>query len=133
MSTTDLKDFDCDDLMNDYIDYVNTGTANAMAIASQDTGSMINSVRIDSLSDGYYVYSSPSVLRALSHEKEYYTERYVEKGYTHWDAFDFFTVGFEALDDNDNIGTGSSWVAKGGRGRKGSGSADIGRIKLRRV
>lgn len=69
MSTTDLKDFDCDDLMNDYIDYVNTGTANAMAIASQDTGSMINSVRIDSLSDGYYVYSSPSVLRALSHEK----------------------------------------------------------------
>ena len=133
MSTTDLKDFDCDDLMNDYIDYVNTGTANAMAIASQDTGSMVGSVRIDSLPDGYYVYSSSSILRALSHEKEFYTERYIEKGYTNWEPFDFFTEGFEALDDDDNIGAGSSWIAKGGRNRNGSGRADISRIKLRRI
>lgn len=133
MGTTDLLKFDCDDLMNDYIDYVNTGTANAMAIASQDTGSMIGSVRIDSLPDGYYVYSSPSLLKALSNEEEYYTERYVEEGYKNWDAFDFFTEGFEALDEDDNIGTGNSWIAKGGHNRNGSGSANIGKIKIRRI
>lgn len=132
MTTTDIHNWKGTELENDFIDYVNTGTANAMAIASQDTKSMIGSVRINPISNGYFVYSSDVILKQLSKQKDYYTSTYVEKGYTNYPAFDFFYEGFTNLDDNDNIGTGNSWIAKGGRNRKGSGSSDISKIRLRR-
>lgn len=128
--TTDIHDWKGTELLNDFIDYVNTGTANAKAIASQDTKSMIGSVRIDKIPNGYYVYSSAYILKQLSGKDDFYTDTYVNKGYKHYPAFDFFYEGFMALDDNDSIHNGYAWTAKGGRNRRGSGRATINGIKI---
>lgn len=125
----DIHKWKGNELLNEFIDFVNTGTANARAIASKDTGAMVLSVRVDKIADGYYVYSSAPVLRRLSGKKYFYTKRYVEDGYPNHPPFDFILEGFNAISEQ-RIGNGVTWRAVGSRGRNGSGSSNIRDIKI---
>lgn len=125
----DIHDWKGNELINEFIDYVNTGTANAKAIASQDSKSMVNSVRIEKILDGYRVIVDPSVVKRLSGKKFYYPYIYSEVGYTHHPSFRFVYEGFMNIGES-RIGNGTSWSAIGGQGRKGSGTSNIRGIKI---
>ena len=58
MTTIDIHNFKGTELVEEFIDFVMTGTLEAKAIASKDTGLMVKSVKIRKVPDGFEVYLS---------------------------------------------------------------------------
>ena len=55
MSMIEIKDWEGHELMDDYLDFIVTGTVEAKAIASKVTGRMVNSVLMKETSGDYEV------------------------------------------------------------------------------
>ena len=62
MSTIDIMDWEGTELLDEFIDFVATGTAEGKAIASQDTGAMVESVEVTSTEDGFLVHIDHSTV-----------------------------------------------------------------------
>lgn len=125
MTTIDIMDWEGTELLDEFIDYVATGTAEAKAIASQDTGAMVESVEVDPLSDGdgFLVHIDHTTVASISGKKEFYPYTYMFKGYPRYAPFNFLVEGFENISDEDSIGRKTIWRAKNSRGRRGSGTS----------
>ena len=129
MGTIDILDWQGDELLQDYADFVLTGTAEAKAIASKRTGAMVESVVIKRTATGFLVSIPPSVLRKNRRDgkRNYYPYTYAETGYERGpDAFDFLPVGFKTVADGDHKLRGVVWSALRPSNKRGSGISHIG-------
>lgn len=125
MTTTDIHDWKGTEFVDEFTDFVLTGTLEAKAIASKQTGRMVNSVKIRKVSDGFEVYSDRNDFPPTKRGKvRYYTKVYVEKGYPTLPAFDFLMQGFLNIGDGELVKGGvGQYSARVPSGRRGSGTA----------
>lgn len=126
MTTTDIHDWKGTEFVEEFTDFVLTGTLEAKAIASKQTGRMVNSVKIRKVSDGFEVYSDRNDFPPTKRGKvRYYTKVYVEKGYPpKWGPFDFIYDGFMNIGEGELVKGGvGMYSAKHPSGRRGSGTA----------
>lgn len=129
MTTINILDWQGDELLQDYADFVLTGTAEAKAIASKRTGAMAESVVIKRTATGFLVSIPPSVLRKNRKDgkRNYYPYTYAKTGYKKGpDAFDFLPIGFETVADGDHKLRGVVWSALKPSNKRGSGISHIG-------
>lgn len=129
MTTINILDWQGDELLQDYADFVLTGTAEAKAIASKRTGAMAESVVIKRTATGFLVSIPPSVLRKNRRDgkRNYYPYTYAKTGYKKGpDAFDFLPIGFETVADGDHKLRGVVWSALKPSNKRGSGISHIG-------
>ena len=129
MTTINILDWQGDELLQDYADFVLTGTAEAKAIASKRTGAMAESVVIKRTATGFLVSIPPSVLRKNRRDgkRNYYPYTYAKTGYKKGpDAFDFLFIGFETVADGDHKLRGVVWSALKPSNKRGSGISHIG-------
>ena len=129
MTTINILDWQGDELLQDYADFVLTGTAEAKAIASKRTGAMVESVVIKRTATGFLVSIPPSVLRKNRRDgkRNYYPYTYAKTGYKRGpDAFDFLPIGFETVADGDHKLRGVVWSALKPSSKRGSGISHIG-------
>lgn len=127
MTTIDIHNFKGTELVDEFTDFVMTGTLEAKAIASRQTGRMINSVKIRKVPGGFEVYSDRKDFPPTSRGKvRYYTKVYVEKGYPNWEPFDFIYQGFMNIGEGELVKGGvGMYSAKHPSGRRGSGSSSL--------
>lgn len=125
MTTTDIHDWKGTEFVDEFTDFVLTGTLEAKAIASKQTGRMVSSVKIRKVSDGFEVYSDRNDFPPTKRGKvRYYTKVYVEKGYPTLPPFDFLMQGFVNIGDGELVKGGvGQYSAKHPSGRRGSGTA----------
>lgn len=123
MTMIDIMDWEGPELLDEFVDYVATGTAEGKAIASQDTGAMVDSVEVTPTEDGFLVHIDHSTVASISGKREFYPYTYMFKGYPRYAPFNFLVEGFENISDDDSIGRKTIWRAKNPRGRRGSGSS----------
>ena len=129
MTTINILDWQGDELLQDYADFVLTGTAEDKAIASKRTGAMAESVVIKRTATGFLVSIPPSVLRKNRRDgkRNYYPYTYAKTGYKKGpDAFDFLPIGFETVADGDHKLRGVVWSALKPSNKRGSGISHIG-------
>lgn len=122
-----LSDIKGKELLEDYADYVKTTAMEARAIVSVQSGSLQRSTVIRDEKDGFTIYASPSLLRYLSKEEDYYAYQYAKKGYPNWDPFPYIEVAAEqiARSPRYSVGDSGEWSAKyKGVKRNGAGSSD---------
>ena len=123
MTTIDIQDWEGTELIQEFVDYVVTGVAEAKATGSRWTGAMVDSITVDSTSDGFLIYIDRSSVRAKSGRKNYYPYRYAYKGYGNaHPPFDFIYEALMNVGDN-NIGDRTTWQAIKPSGRRGTGSS----------
>lgn len=125
MTTTDIHDWKGTEFVDEFTDFVLTGTLEAKAIASKQTGRMVGSVKIRKVSDGFEVYSDRKDFPPTKRGKvRYYTKVYVEKGYPTLPPFDFLMQGFVNIGDGELVKGGvGQYSARVPSGRRGSGTA----------
>lgn len=125
MSMIDILDWKGDELIEEYVDYVRTGVAEARAIASIKTGAMVNSVRVQSKRDGFDVTVPKSVLATNRRDNgsNYYPYQYSELGYRKSEALPFLEVAWEHIGDDDSVGNRRVWRALKPSNRNGSGTS----------
>lgn len=125
MTTTDIHDWKGTEFVDEFTNFVLTGTLEAKAIASKQTGRMVSSVKIRKVSDGFEVYSDRKDFPPTKRGKvRYYTKVYVEKGYPTLPAFDFLMQGFLNIGDGELVKGGvGQYSARVPSGRRGSGTA----------
>lgn len=125
MTTTDIHDWKGTEFVEEFTDFVLTGTLEAKAIASRQTGRMVNSVKIRKVRDGFEVYSDRNDFPPTKRGKvRYYTKVYVEKGYPNYPPFDFLMEGFQNVGEGELVKGGvGQYSAKVPSGRRGSGTA----------
>lgn len=125
MTTTDIHDWKGTEFVDEFTDFVLTGTLEAKAIASKQTGRMVGSVKIRKVSDGFEVYSDRKDFPPTKRGKvRYYTKVYVEEGYPTLPPFDFLMQGFVNIGDGELVKGGvGQYSARVPSGRRGSGTA----------
>lgn len=125
MTTTDIHGWKGTEFVDEFTDFVLTGTLEAKAIASKQTGRMVGSVKIRKVSDGFEVYSDRKDFPPTKRGKvRYYTKVYVEKGYPTLPPFDFLMQGFVNIGDGELVKGGvGQYSARVPSGRRGSGTA----------
>ena len=128
MSMIEIKDWEGHELMDDYLDFIVTGTVEAKAIASKVTGRMVNSVLMKETSGDYEVVVDKTLFNSYSGHKpdKYYPYTYAVKGYPRWDAFHFIYESFETVADGEYKFKHGRWTAKNPSNRNGSGTAYLG-------
>ena len=65
MTTIDIHNFKGTELVEEFTDFVMTGALEAKAIASKDTGRMVNPVKIRKVPGGFEVYREMTSLQLL--------------------------------------------------------------------
>lgn len=128
MTTIDIHNFKGTELVEEFTDFVMTGTLEAKAIASKDTGLMVKSVKVRKVPDGFEVYSDRADFPPTSRGKvRYYTKVYVERGYPpKWGPFDFIYDGFMNIGEGELVKGGiGTYSARRPSGRRGSGSSNL--------
>ena len=128
MTTIDIHNFKGTELVEEFTDFVMTGALEAKAIASKDTGRMVNSVKIRKVPGGFEVYSDRNDFPPTSRGKvRYYTKVYVEKGYPpKWGPFDFIYDGFMNIGEGELVKGGVGlYSAKHPSGRRVAGSSNL--------
>ena len=129
MTTINILDWQGDELLQDYADFVLTGTAEAKAIASKRTGAMVESVVIKRTATGFLISIPPSVLRKNRRDgkRNYYPYTYAVRGYKKGpQAFHFIKEGFENVAEGDHKLRGVIWSALKPSNKRGSGISHIG-------
>ena len=128
MSMIEIKDWKGHELMDDYLDFIVTGTVEAKAIASKVTGRMVNSVIMRKTSGGYEVVADKNLFNSYKGQKpnKYYAYTYAVVGYTRYSAFHFIHEAFETVADGEHIFKYGRWSAKKPSGRNGSGTTYLG-------
>lgn len=121
MTTIDILDWKGTELLEEFVDYVVTGVAEAKATGSRWTGAMVDSVTVSSISDGFEIYIDRGSVAQKSGKRMYYPYKYVYKGYGN--AHPPFNFIYEALLNigDRSIGNRTTWSAVHPSNRRGSG------------
>ena len=104
MTTIDIHDWKGIEFAKEFVDFTVTGMLEAKAIASQDTGRMVRSVKLQKNDDGFSVYMDRADYPPTRRGKErYYANVYYFRGYKTLPAFPFIERAYETIGDREEL------------------------------